>query len=173
MSVLKIMLIMLAILLGIVLLCLGAIYLEKKAPSEEFDERQKIMQGNAHRLSLMVGFLYFLVVMVMLIRQVDGEKKVEPFLLVFFGIEIQLMVLHTYCLLTHSALPLSEKPVTTIVCYGISALIQLGYIFNRRGDFPLAMVGHGSAGWLHLTGGVFFLYLALMHLIRLLWKEKE
>ena len=37
----------------------------------------------------------------------------------------------------------------------------------------IGVVGHGSAGWIHLTGGVVFLYLALMHLIRLLWKEKE
>ena len=173
MSVLKIMLIMLAILLGIVLLCLGVIYLERKAPSDEFDERQKLMRGNAHRLSLMVGFVYYLVVTMVLLLQVDGEKTVEPFLLIFFGLELQLLVLHTYCLLTHSALPLSEKPVTAIVCYSLSGLIQLGYIYNRLGDFPLAMVGHGSAGWIHLTGGMFFIYLALMHLIRLLWKEKE
>lgn len=173
MSVLQIMFAMLGILLGIVLFCLGVIYLEKKAPGEEFDERQKIMRGNAHRLSLMVGFVYFLVVTAVLIRQVDGEKTVEPFLLIFFGLEIQLLVLHTYCLLTHSALPLSEKPITAIVCYTVSGLIQLGYIFNRLGDFPLAMVGYGSSGWIHLTTGVFFLYLALMHLIALLHKEKE
>ena len=164
---------MLGILLGIVLLCLAVIYLERKAPSEEFDERQKIMRGNAHRLSLVVGFVYFLVVTAILIRQVEGEKTVEPFLLIFFGLEVQMLVLHTYCLLTHSALPLSGKPVTTIVCYVFSGLIQLGYIANRLGDFPLSLVGQGSAGWIHLTGGVFFLYLALMHALRLLWKEKE
>lgn len=169
----KVLLRICGILLGIVLLCLGVIYLERKCPDDDFDERQKIMRGNAHRLSFMVGLAYYLFVTTVLIRQVDGEKTVEPFLLIFFGLELQLLVLHTYCLLTHSALPLSEKPVTAIICYVISGLIQLGYIFNRLGDFPLEMVGHGSAGWIHLTGGIFFLYLALMHLLRLLWKDRE
>lgn len=173
MSILQVVFGLLGILLGIVLLCLGVIYLERKAPGEKYDERQKSMRGNAYRLSFFAGLIYYLVVTTILIRQVDGEKTVEPYLLIYFGLELQVMVLHTYCLLTHSALPLSEKPATSIVCYTVSGLIQLGYIFNRLGDFPLAMVGHGSAGWIHLTGGVFFLYLAAMHLLHLLWKEKE
>ena len=124
-------------------------------------------------LSLMTGLVYFLVVMMILVRQVEEEKTVEPFLLIFFGLELQMLVYHTYCLLTHSAMPLSEKPVTAIVCYSVSGLIQLVSIFNRLDDFPIAMVGYGSSGWIHLTTGVFFLYLALMHLIALLHKEKE
>ena len=164
---------MLGILFGIVLLCAGVIYLQKKAPGQEYDERQKIMRGKASDLSLTTGFVYFLVVTAILIRQVEGEKTVEPFLLIFFGLELQMLVYHTYCLLTHSAMPLSQRPVTAVVCYSFSGLIQFLYIFNRLGDFPIAMVGRGSAGWIHLTGGVFFLYLALMHLIQMLWKEKE
>ena len=164
---------MLGILVGIVVLCAGVIYLQKKAPGQEYDERQKIMRGKASDLSLTTGFVYFLVVTAILIRQVEGEKTVEPFLLIFFGLELQMLVYHTYCLLTHSAMPLSQRPVTAVVCYSFSGLIQFLYIFNRLGDFPIAMVGRGSAGWIHLTGGVFFLYLALMHLIQMLWKEKE
>lgn len=173
MSMGTILLWMLGILLGIVLLCAVVIFLERKFPGREYDERQKIMRGKAADLSLMTGLVYFLVVMMILVRQVEEEKTAEPFLLIFFGLELQMLVYHTYCLLTHSAMPLSEKPVTAIVCYSVSGLIQLVFIFNRLDDFPIAMVGYGSSGWIHLTTGVFFLYLALMHLIALLHKEKE
>ena len=164
---------MLGILLGIVLLCAVVIFLERKFPGKEYDERQKIMRGKAADLSLMTGWVYFLVVMTILIRQMEGEKIVEPFLLIFFGLELQMLVYHTYCLLTHSAMPFSQSPIISIVGYSFSGLLQLGFIYNRLGDFPIAMVGRGSAGWIHLTGGVFFLYPALMHLIQMLWKEKE
>ena len=173
MSMGSILLWMLGILVGIVLICAVVIFLERKFPGREYDERQKIMRGKASDLSLTTGFVYFLVITAILIRQVEGEKTVEPFLLIFFGLELQMLVYHTYCLLTHSAMPLSQRPVTAVVCYSFSGLIQLGFIYNRLGDFPIAMVGRGSAGWIHLTGGVFFLYLALMHLIQMLWKEKE
>ena len=173
MSMGTILLWMLGILVGIVLFCAVVIFLERKFPGKEYDERQKIMRGKASDLSLTTGFVYFLVVTAILIRQVEGGKTVEPFLLIFFGLELQMLVYHTYCLLTHSAMPLSQRPVTAVVCYSFSGLLQLGFIYNRLGDFPIAMVGRGSAGWIHLTGGVFFLYLALMHLIQMLWKEKE
>lgn len=173
MGILQIIFSLACIFLGIVLLCLGVIYLERKAPSEEYDERQKAMRGNAYRLSFFVGMIYYLVVTVILIRAVDGEKTVEPYLLLYFGMILQIMVLHTYCLLTHSALPLSEKPVTTIVCYILSGLIQLLYVFEKLDAFPLPFVGKETSGWIHLTTGILVLFLALMHLIRLLWKEKE
>ena len=173
MTWLKSLLALFAILIGIILLCLGVIYLEKKAPGKAYDERQKTMRGNAYRLSFLVGMVYYLIVTALLIRQVDGEKWVEPYLLIYFGLELQVIVLHTYCLLTHSALPLSEKPVTVIVGYVFCGIVQLLCIFNRLEDYPFPMTGYGTSFWIHLTSGVLFLYLALMHAVRLLWKEKE
>ena len=52
MSTMKIILWMLGILLGIVLLCLGVIYLEKRIPVKQYDERQLSARARAHRLQI-------------------------------------------------------------------------------------------------------------------------
>ena len=78
MNMLYLILLICGVLLGIVLFCLGVIYLEKKFPTEEYDERQMQAKGKASRLGMITGMIYFLVVIVILLNQVDYEKKVEP-----------------------------------------------------------------------------------------------
>ena len=73
-------------LLCIIAFCALIILLEKKFPSREYDERQKAAQGRASRLGMIVGMLYFMVVMTVMIFQVDHPKTVEPYLLIFIGI---------------------------------------------------------------------------------------
>lgn len=157
----------------IVLLCLGVIWLEKRFPSDEYDERQKQAKGNASRIGMITGMLYFIVVSAVLIRQVEEPKAVEPYLLVFVGILLMVTVDHTYCFLTHAALPLSQKPMTSIVCYALGGVAQFLYIWEALDRFPLSLVGRGSAGWIHLLTGIDFLYLSLMHLIQYLRDRKE
>ena len=173
MSLLKVTGAILAVLAGIVLLCLGVIWLERKFPSKEYDERQKQAQGRASRLGMITGLIYFMVVTAVLIRQVEEPKTVEPYLLVFIGVLLMVMVDHTYCFLTHSTLPLSQKPMTSIVCYAVCGMIQLLYIWEALDRFPLALVGRGSAGWIHLLTGISFLYLSLIHLIQYLRDRRE
>ncbi len=173
MTLLQVFLWMIGILAAIVVLCAGVIYLERKFPGESYDERQKLSRGNAYRLSFWIGFFYSLAVLMILIRQVEGEKTVEPYLLIFFGAVIQAIVYHTYCILTHSALPLSEKPVVTIVCYALTGLLQLWYIGDKAELFPLTFVGKESSVWINILCGAGFFYLALIHTINLLRKEKE
>ena len=156
-----------------VLLCAGVIWLEKRFPSAEYDERQKQAKGNASRLGIIVGMLYFAVVTAVLIRQVEEPKTVEPYLLVFVGILLMMTVDHTYCFLTHASLPLSQKPITAILCYASSGVVQLVYIWNALDRFPLSLVGYGSAGWIHLLTGIVFLYLSVMHLVQYLRDRKE
>ena len=173
MSIGKVFLWMLGILVGIVLLCLGAIHWDKHFPGGEYDERQKLVQGKAARFALLTGCVYFLVAMVILIGQVDGKKTVEPWLLVFFGVLLMLTVDHTYCFLLQAALPLSQKPMASIVSYGLLGITQLLFFFSETERFPLDWVGHGTLGWLHLLAGVDFLYLAVMHVLQYFRDRKE
>ena len=173
MSVLQTIFLVLGILLGIVLLCLGVIYLEKKLPVKQYDERQLSARARAHRLSFWVGYAYFLTVVLILIRQVDGEKTVEPFLLVFAGLILQALVLHTYSILSDAALPLSEKPLYPIICFTFMGCLHLTQFNNllRRGVPGLS--GRGASDWVFLMTGISFLYLSLLHLIQWLRSRKE
>ena len=164
---------MLLVLVGIFLLCLGAVWVEKNFPSEKFDERQKAVRGRAYRLSFWVGFVYMLCMIPILVGQVDGEKTVEPYLLMFGGFVIQNLVFHVYCLINHSVLPLSQKPVVMILGYLVMGATWLLNYRNCVRRAPLSLVGHGSDGWLYLIMAVTFLSMALMHLIQLLRREKE
>jgi len=109
MSILKIALSLLAVLAGIVLLCLGVIYLEKKMPVKNFDERQKQAHGRAYRISYWVGLVYYLIAMLVCVNQVGKEKTIEPYLLFLFGIMLQLTVDATYRMMTNCDLPLYQK----------------------------------------------------------------
>ena len=173
MTVLQILFIMLGILLGIVILCLGVIYLEKKAPTKNYDERQLSARARAHRLSFWVGYAYFLAVVIILMGQIDGEKKVEPFLLVFAGLILQALVLHTYSILSDAALPLSERPLYPITCFTFVGCLQLTQFFNQlRWGIP-CLTGRGAADWVFLMTGISFLYLSVLHLIQWLRGRKE
>ena len=173
MNMLYLILLICGVLLGIVLLCLGVIYLEKRIPAKQYDERQLHARTRAHRLSFWVGFAYYLVVTVVLIRQVDGKKTVEPFLLVFVGLILQALVLHTYSILSDAALPLSEKPLYPIACFTFVGCLQLTQFYNQlRWGIP-GLTGRGAADWVFLMTGISFLYLSVLHLIQWLRGRKE
>lgn len=173
MVVVEVIGIVVAVHVGVIILCLGALWLQRHFPDMNYDERQKLNRYKASNVSLLVGFLYYLVVMVILIYQVDGEKTIEPYLLVLFGILLQTTVDHTYCMLTHSALPLSQKPTTAICGYLFCGILQLLNYLTNRDIRTLSLVGHGSSGWVNIAVGISFMYLALMHTLSLLRREKE
>lgn len=163
----------LAVLVGIVLLCLGVLWLQKRFPSKSYDERQKIARANASTLAVIVGYLYFLAVAIVLINQVEGPKTVEPYLLVMIGIMLMAMVDHTYCLLCHAALPFSQKGIYSIACYlfcGVLHLINFFVVMRAR---EISLVGTGTSRLFSLLLGIGFLYLALMHTIALLRDRKN
>lgn len=173
MNLLSLVLMIGGVLLGIVLFCAGVIYWQNRNTSEEYDERQMQAQGRASQLAMTTGLVYFLFVIVILIRQVDLPKKVEPWLLVFIGILLMLTVDNTYRLLMHASMPLSAKPIPTIVFGFLGGLIQFFYIWHSLDEMPFTLIGHGTAGWLHLLTGIEFFYIALLHLIQYLRDRKE
>ena len=173
MSIKSAIVFMFAVLVGIVLLCFGAVWLEKNFPGEKFDERQKTVRGRAYRLSFFVGILFMLVAMSLMVYQVDNEKTVEPYLLVYFGLMLQAMVFHVYCLLNHAALPFSERPVVPIICYTLIGLMDVSAFINAVERWPLTFVGHGTTGWNSLVQIFFWFSMAFLHLLQLLRREKE
>lgn len=102
-----------------------------------------------------------------------GGDRDGMLLVVFFGFLAQTMAFHIYCLLTHAALPMSQKPVTTIVSYGVLAASQVVYLLigidldGRWPDKPPVMT------WLYLSMAVGFGALCVMHLIQYLRDKKE
>ena len=173
MSIISVIGIMLAVLAGIVLLCLGVTRMEKTAKNSEYDERQQLVRGRGYRLAFFVGILFMLVAMSFMVYQVDGEKTVEPYLLVYFGLMLQAMVFHVYCLLNHAALPFSERPVVPIICYTLIGLMDVSAFINAVERWPLTFVGHGTTGWNSLVQIFFWFSMAFLHLLQLLRREKE
>ena len=170
----------LSALIGIVLLCLAAIWLEKKFPGKKFDEMQTISRLKGYRLAFLVGFLYYLATVPILIGQVDGEKTIEPYLLVTIGFLLQMMVCHTYSLLTHSALPLGDNPLVAIGGNAFIGFTQLLIFRNGLDDyqfhqipFQLTLVGRSSILWFHLVFAICFFYIALLNAISLIRDRKE
>ena len=171
MSVFHALLLMLGVLAAMVLVCLLVIWLEKELPGDQYDERQKIARGHAYRVSFWVGTVYYAIVMVYCINLVGNSRPpVEPYLLLFAGIVIQALVFHIYCLLTNSALPLSQKPFWAIFGYVFCGSVNLLRLTHTD---TLPLTGTGSDGWLFLLSCVAFFSLAIFHLIRFFWQETE
>jgi len=170
MGVLNAVFLVVGILGVIFVMCLLAIFLERKFPSAKYDERQKLSRGKAYRVSFWMGAVYYLVVMAVMIFQVEKGKTIEPYLLIFFGLIIQAMVFHFYCILTHAAIPLAEQSGIAVVSYLVCGLAQL-LTNDYSGVWPL--VGKGSEGWVRFVAGISFLILSLLHLVSILHREKE
>lgn len=155
--------------------CAFAVYLERNFPSEKFDERQKIARGNAYRFCHWVGLIYYFGLMVYFTFHTGKDEwPLEPFLLLVIGILIQLQSFHIYCVMTHCALPLGEKPMPTIIGYLVLGTMWLAMYFGQYipEDTPY-LSGAGSMNLFRLLTALDFYALAAMHLIGLLRKEKE
>ena len=170
MTVWHALLIMLGILAALVLLCAAVLWVERRFPSEKYDERQRIARGNGYRISFWVSTIYYLVVASVMLFKIEDTQTVEPYLLIFGGLILQIMVSHIYCILTHAALPLSEKPGVAIASYLFCGVLQLA---TNDYSNPFPLTGQGSQAWVRLAIAVSFFALAVMHIINRMRREKE
>jgi len=168
MGILQCFFITIGVLLAMILLCACTIYMERKYPSENYDERQKQARGRAYCLCFWVGIIYYFVVMCVMIF--GRGLSVEPYLLLFFGFMLQIMVLHIYSVMTHAAVPLSEKPGVAIISYTIVGVLNL--LMNDYSK-PFPLMGERSISIVRPVLGILALALAAMHLIQLLRDRKE
>jgi len=162
----------LGVLAALAALCLLVIWFEKHGPEGDFDERQRIAQGNAYRISFWVCFTYaaFLELYLGLVK--PEELILSPRTLIQIGVLMALMVFHIYCLLTHSALPLSGHPTLNAACYGVLAL-HFFTDFRRYLTFSEQYRPDKETLLRTLVFGMCFAALAVMYLISAFWKEKE
>ena len=152
-----------------------AVYVGRDFGSEKFDERQQIERGNAYRFSHWIGMIYYMGLIIYFVFHTgESEWVFEPFLLVTVGILIQLQSFHIYCLMTHSALPLGEKPLPTIIGYfGLGGVYLIQYCGQYIPEDTPWLTGAASYNLLRLLISLDFFALAVMHLIAHLRKEKE
>ena len=152
-----------------------AVYLERNFPSAKYDERQKIARSNAYRFSHWIGMIYYFGLLVYFTLQAGkSEWVLEPFLLVTIGILIQLQSFHIYCLMTHSALPLGEKPMPTVISYTLlGGLYLVQYFVQHIPEDTPWLTGANIYNLLRLLIALDFFALAVMHLIGMLRREKE
>lgn len=156
-------------------ICAAVVHIEKNFPGEKYDERQKIARGNACRFSLWLGEIYYLILLPYFVMHIGKtEWEAEPFLLISVGVVLQVLGFHTYCLLTHSALPLGQKPMPAILNYClIGVMHQVLYFRWRIPEGTVGLSGYESYGMFYLLLSLFFFSLALLHLINYLRKEKD
>lgn len=160
---------LLGIMAALLLACCAVIWLERKFPGKKYDERQHDRRGRGYRFSWIVGGCYYLAVTVILIWQTGGEKAVEPYLLVFGGLVLQIAAFDCYNMLTDAALPPSQKPlgyIVTAIMLGVLYLISV-----PPAELPL--VGEGSEGWIWLMVGTVFLFRGITMTLRQCRKVRE
>lgn len=163
-----------SIIIGVFLLlaalCWGVRWMERNVPLDRYDERQNFARGNAFRISFWVGMFWYAVAM---LCAAGDLLPVDDWLLIYGGVVLQVMVFHIYCVMSSAALPLSEKPMPTILIYTVLGAGQLWDTFTNVGAQEMPLMGRGSSVWFHLTAAVCFFSVAAMHLISLFRKEKE
>ncbi len=152
-----------------------AVYVGRNLSTNKFDERQQIDRGNAYRFSFYVGTVYYFALLVYFIFHTGkSEWVIEPFVLLMIGILLQLQSFHVYCVMTHSALPLGEKPLSAIVGYFVLGGMHLAqYFLQYIPEDVVGLTGAASYNLVRLLISLDFFSLAGLHLIALLWKEKE
>lgn len=175
MSVGIVVLLFLAVIALIVIVGAFAVYAGRSVTSTKFDERQQIARGHAYRFSWYVGMAYYFgLATYFVFRTGKSEWIIEPFLLLFIGVMIQLQSFHIYCIMTHSALPLGEKPIGSILGYFLLGGLYLAqYFLQYIPENTPWVTGAGSMNLFRLLISLDFFTLAVLHLISILRKEKE
>lgn len=162
----------LLILLGIVLLCLATVWLEKHLPGKSHDERQEQSQGRAYRLSFGIGLIYFGFVTALLMAQQKMGQIIEPYLLVFGGILLQVTVFRIYCMITQSFMCTFQKPIGAILFDLIMGIVTIGcYRISEKHNLLEEMGYPASYEWIFLVLGVMFLFFTVCWLGQFLWQR--
>ena len=172
MTAMSVILICIAVLAALVLICAMCRWWDRSGENKAYDERQLVEQGRARAVADTVGMTYFFFLMALLSYEDSWlTQKIPVYLLILIGLLVQVMTYLIYCVMTHAALPFGQKPVGTILLSVFWGLMQFGNYFASHRDEGL-LSGNGI-GLLNLIAGTAFFFLALIHLIAMLRKERE
>lgn len=175
----------LGVLAVLVVLCVIVSWFQRYFDNEKFDERQQQIRGKANGLAFGFGYVYFLVLYAAM--ELRWELPLDMASLVILGLMMQAMILHIYAMLHNAQLPLGKKHWTSVLAYGILGFSHLYMFHNRQETLHIAKLaaekGVDMLGvtmksatedvHLMLVFSMIFFSLAAMHLIRLIWPEKE
>ena len=160
---------------GVFLFSLLAVWYQKKYPPKEYDERQELARGEAAKLSMFVVLIYFLALFTGYGYRglvYDTEiRAMEAALAIMVGLTAAEMVNHTYCLLTHAALPLNKKPLGTMISFLTLGVVDLLNYYLRCWLYPENT--NRMEGYLYLMIGISATYLGTLYLIEWLRSRKE
>lgn len=173
-------------LIGVLVLLM---WLEKKLPSKQYDERQQTVRGNAHKWSLLIGFCYFLII-AMLECVLPSGIQADLFLIVIVGVELEAFSLCIYCSFHDAYIPLTKSPkANIIVLYLLGATQFFGAVSRvdmmkvtitedglRVVDFGEVMLScneESAMVWGHLILAVMGITLATMELVRYMRNRME
>ncbi len=161
---------MLAVVAAICGICFVMIWWERRHPSKNYDERQQLARGKAYRVGFYVSAVWYMIALLYILFDGDTDGMI---LIIFMGFWTQALAFHIYCLLTHAALPWSQKPVSTIVSYGILSGFYAINIWAAQGIDSRWTDKPPVNTFLQLSLAVGFGALATMHLIQYLREKKE
>lgn len=173
------------VLAALVGLCWVVSFFQRHLPSEKFDERQQQVRGRANGLAFGFGYVYFLVLFSAM--NLGWELPLKVSTLIMLGLLIQAMILHIYAMLHYAELPFGKKHGTSVLLYCIIGFSQLSIYRGNQEKLRIAAMaaeqGVDFLGvpvesaredtYLILIFSTVFFILAAMHLIRMVWPEKE
>lgn len=172
MTAMTVILICGGVLAVLVLICAVCLWWDRNGENKAYDERQLAEQGRARAVADTVGLTYFFLLMALLSYEDSWlMQKIPVYLLILIGLLIQVLTYLIYCVMTHAALPFGQNPVSTIVLSVFWGVLQFGNYYTSHRDEGL-LSGNGI-GLLNLIAGAAFFFLALIHLVAFLRKERE
>ena len=172
MSVVSAIGVLFLVFLAIILLCLTVIWLEKRFPGKSHDERQDRSQGRACRLSFYIGLLYYGFVTMLLMALQRQGKTIEPYLLVFGGILLQVAVYRIFCMITQSFMRTYQKPMGAILFDMIMGTVAiLCYRISAKHNLLEEMGYPASFEWIFLILAVMFMFFVVCWVFQLLWQR--
>lgn len=183
------LLLLAAIVLALIGILALLMWLEKKLPSRQYDERQQILRGKAHKWALITGFCYFFIIAA-LEAVLPGTVQADLFLVIMVGLSLEIFVLGCYCVFHDAYLPLTKSPkVTIIVLYVMGAvhlihavscvnsmkvtLTEQEFTVRKFGEVMLNGTGRSATVWALLMVAVMSVTLATMQLLRYQWNNME
>ena len=175
---------MLAGLAVLVLLVFVSIWLEKRKNQQEYDERQKQIQGKAAMFALGLGSCWYLGLFMAM--QYRMAIPLSAATLLVLGLCLQLLAFHIYCLVRGIGLPLKKTGWTMPSIYAINGCTQFMLFRNDKGyleayeayiklepDTTLPDPGDGTMIWIHLILAISLMAMAVIYLIAILREVRE
>lgn len=172
MNMLSAICIMVLCLLGILLVCLAAVWREKLFPGKAYDERQERSQGRAYRLSFYIGLMYYGFVTMLLMNQQKLGQTIDLYLLVLGGILLQIAVYRIYCMVTQSFMRTHQKPMGAILFDLIMGIVAIGcYRISAKHNLLEEMGYPASFEWIFLILAVMFMFFVVFWMGQFLWQR--